>query len=401
MRVYLDNNATTAIHPAVLTALQAALRDVYGNASSIHNEGQSARRAIEQARESVAALAGASAREIVFTSGGTESNNAAIFGAAGGGNRHHIVTTAIEHPSVLEPIAELERRGHQVTRVAPSRSGVVAADAVIDAMRPETRLVAMMLANNETGVVQPVAEVGRVCRERGVHLHCDAVQAMGKIDLDVEQLAVDSLAMSAHKLHGPKGIGALYVRKGVVLDRHLFGGAQERRRRAGTENVPLAVAFGVAADLARDASVRESVAELRDRLEAELCSSGSSGSSVPRAAVAEELRGTPRNSEELHVVINGIGERRVPNTSSVTFSGADAEGIVIGLDLGGVAVSTGAACSSGRVEPSHVLLAMGLTADQARSTIRFSLSRFTTESEIAETLRLTREIVPRARPVAR
>jgi cysteine desulfurase len=378
MRVYLDNNATTAIHPAVLNALHAALRDVYGNASSIHNEGQSARRAIEQARESVAALAGASAREIVFTSGGTESNNAAIFGAAGGGNRHHIVTTAIEHPSVLEPIAELERRGHQVTRVAPSRSGVIAVDDVIDAMRPETRLVAMMLANNETGVVQPVAEVGRVCRERGVHLHCDAVQAMGKIDVDVEQLAVDSLATSAHKLHGPKGIGALYVRKGVVLDRHLFGGAQERRRRAGTENVPLAVAFGVAAGLARDAGVRTRVGELRDRLEAAMTA-----------------------TDELHVVINGIGERRVPNTSSVTFSGADAEGIVIGLDLGGVAVSTGAACSSGRVEPSHVLLAMGLTPDQARSTIRFSLSRFTTDDEIAETLRLTREIVPRARPVAR
>jgi cysteine desulfurase len=402
MRVYLDNNATTAIHPAVLNALEAALRDVYGNASSIHNEGQSARRAIEQARESIAALAGASAREIVFTSGGTESNNAAIFGAAGGGNRHHIVTTAIEHPSVLEPIAELERRGHQVTRVAPSRSGVVAAADVIAAMRPETRLVAMMLANNETGVVQPVAEVGRACRERGVHLHCDAVQAMGKIDVDVAQLAVDSLAMSAHKLHGPKGIGALYVRNGVVLDRHLFGGAQERRRRAGTENVPLAVAFGVATDLARDAGIRTRVAELRDRLEAELIvsSSGSSGSSVPRA-VAEELRGTPRNPEELHVVINGGNERRVPNTSSVTFSGADAEGIVIGLDLGGVAVSTGAACSSGRVEPSHVLLAMGLTPEEARSTIRFSLSRFTTDAEIAETLRLTREIVPRARPVAR
>lgn len=370
MRVYLDNNATTAIHPAVLDALQEALHDVFGNASSIHKEGQSARRRIEDAREQVASLAGATPREIVFTSGGTESNNAAIFGAAGSGNRHHIVTTAVEHPSVLEPVDELRRRGHEVTIVPPLRNGVVPAGAVIDAIRPDTRLVAMMLANNETGVVQPVAEVGRVCRERGVHLHCDAVQAMGKIGVDVNALAVDSLAMSAHKLHAPKGIGALYVRKGVILERHLFGGAQERRRRAGTENVPLAIAFGVAAGLATAGNA----AALRDELEREL----------PQP-----------------VSINGAEAPRLPNTSSVTFDGADAEGIVIGLDLGGVAVSTGAACSSGRVEPSHVLLAMGLTADEARSTVRFSLSRFSTAEEIAATVALLREIVPRARPVAR
>src|ERR1051325_4262664 len=192
----------------------------------------------------------AAARDVVFTSGGTESNNAAIFGAA----RAHVVTTAIEHPSVSEPIQELERRGHAVTVVPPLRSGVVPAEAVIAAIRPETKLVAMMLANNETGVVQPVAEVGRACRESGIHLHCDAVQAAGKIDIDVKALGVDTLSLSAHKLHAPKGIGAMYVRGGLSLDRYLFGGAQERRRRAGTENVPLAVAFGVAAELARDAA---------------------------------------------------------------------------------------------------------------------------------------------------
>jgi cysteine desulfurase len=367
MRIYLDNNATTPIDPAVLDALETALRDVFGNASSIHKEGQRARRRIEEARESVAALIGAAAREIVFTSGGTESNNAAIFGAA----RHHIVTTGIEHPSVLEPVEELARRGCAVTIVPPQRSGVVAAEAVIEALRPETKLVAMMLANNETGVVQPVADVARVCRERGIHVHCDAVQAAGKIDVDVKALGVDTLALSAHKLHAPKGIGAMFVRHGLALERHLFGGAQERRRRAGTENVPMAVAFGVAAELARDAAPRARMRALRDRFE---------------AAIAP-----------LGCTINGAEAERVPSTSSATFAGADGEGIVIGLDLAGIAVSTGAACSSGRIEPSHVLTAMGLTADEARATIRVSLSRFTTDEDIDCAVRALTEIVPRTK----
>jgi len=365
MRLYLDNNATTPLDPAVLDALEQALRDVFGNASSIHKEGQSARRRIEEARESVAALVGAAAREIVFTSGGTESNNAAIFGAA----RHHIVTTGIEHPSVLEPVEELARRGCAVTVVPPLRSGVVPAAAVIDALRPETTLVAMMLANNETGVVQPVAEVARVCRERGIHLHCDAVQAAGKIDVDVNALGADTLALSAHKLHAPKGIGAMYVRGGLALERFLFGGAQERRRRAGTENVPLAVAFGVAAELARDAAPRARMRALRDRFE---------------QAIAP-----------LGVTINGADAERLPNTTSATFADADGEGIVIGLDLAGIAVSTGAACSSGRIEPSHVLTAMGMTADEARATIRVSLSRFTSADDIDRAVAALTEIVPR------
>ncbi|HXH41379.1 MAG TPA: cysteine desulfurase family protein [Thermoanaerobaculia bacterium] len=368
MRIYLDNNATTPLHPAVLEALGNSLRDVFGNASSIHKEGQAARRGIEDARESVARLIAAEARDIIFTSGGTESNNAAIFGAVGHDGRHHIVTTAIEHPSVLEPMAELERRGHALTVVPPSRSGAVEADAVLAALRPDTRLVAMMLANNETGVLQPVADVARVCRARSIHFHCDAVQGAGKVDIDVSALGVDTLALSAHKLHAPKGTGALYVRRGLGLDRHMLGGAQERRRRAGTENVPLAVAFGVAAEIARD---RVDVGALRDALEGELRAAG-----IP-------------------IVINGAEVPRIPNTSSITFRGADAEGIVIGLDLSGVAVSTGSACSSGRVEPSHVLLAMGLTADEARSTVRFSLSRFSTADEVGRTVALLREIVPR------
>jgi cysteine desulfurase len=370
-RIYLDNNATTAVDPAVLESLSQALRDVYGNASSIHKEGQTARRCIEDARESVALLIGATAREIVFTSGGTESNNAAIFGGVGVSGGHHIVTTAIEHPSVLEPVAELERRGHTVTVVAPSRSGEVTAASVIDALQADTCMVVMMLANNETGVIQPVANVANVCDDRGIYLHCDAVQAAGKIDVDVRALCADSVALSAHKLHAPKGIGALYVRPGLKLECHLFGGAQERRRRAGTENVPLAAAFGLAAELARADGWRERIRALRDRLE---------------SAIAAAL----------DVTINGAAAPRVPNTSSITFRGADAEGIVIGLDLAGVAASTGAACSSGRVEPSHVLLAMGLSADEARSTVRFSLSRFTTEQEVDRTVNLIREIVPRA-----
>ena len=370
MRIYLDNNATTPIHPDVLEVLGRSLSEVFGNASSIHKEGQAARRRIEEARESVAALIGAAAREVVFTSGGTESNNAAIFGTVTAPERLHIVTTAIEHPSVLEPVAELERRGVAVTRVLPSRDGVVEADRVIDALRPETRLVSMMLANNETGVVQPVAEVAPVARERGIHVHCDAVQAAGKIDIDVEALGIDTLALSAHKLHAPKGVGALYVRKSAALRSHIVGGAQERRRRAGTENVPLAVAFGVAAELARDPAPRARVRELRDAFETRL-------------------------RERLDIEINGGSVARVPNTSNVLFRGGDAEGIVIALDLEGVAASTGSACSSGRVEPSHVLLAMGLTPDEARSSVRFSLSRFTTAEEVGRVVEVLAGIANR------
>ncbi|HEV7765194.1 MAG TPA: cysteine desulfurase family protein [Thermoanaerobaculia bacterium] len=370
MRIYLDNNATTAIDPDVMAVLATSLRDVFGNASSIHKEGQAARRVIEDARESVARLLCATGRELVFTSGGSESNNAAIFGAVTTEGRFHIVTSEIEHPSVAEAVRSLELRRCEVTRVAPSRSGVIDADAVIAAIRPDTKLVTVMMANNETGVVQPVAAIGRACRERGVHFHVDAVQAAGKIAVDVDAIACDTLAISAHKMHAPKGIGALYVRRGLSMNAHIVGGAQERRRRAGTENVPLAAAFGVAAALP---SAVERVGALRDRFEAGL----------------------------REVVINGRDVARIPNTSNVMFPGADGEGIVIALDLSGVAVSTGSACSSGRVEPSSVLLAMGLSPDDARSTVRFSLSRFTTEDEIDRVGELLHELVPRCRTTAR
>ena len=374
MRIYLDNNATTAIHSDVLEILERSLREVFGNASSIHKEGQTARRVIEDARESVARLLGATPREIIFTSGGTESNNAAIFGATRDAGRCHIVTTSIEHPSVAESVRELERRGCEVTLVPPSPCGEVDASHVIDAIRPDTRLVAVMMVNNETGVVQPVEAIGRVCLERGVHFHVDAVQAAGKIDVDVNAIQCDTLSLSAHKMHAPKGIGALYVRRGVAMGSHIVGGAQERRRRAGTENVPLAAAFGAAAALAGDLVARRRMAELRDRLEAGVRAS-------------------------LDVTINGAAVRRVPNTSNITFHGADGEGIVIALDLAGVAVSTGSACSSGRVEPSPVLLAMRLSPDDARATVRFSLSRFTTAEEIDRVVELLTQLVPRCTPV--
>jgi cysteine desulfurase len=367
VRIYLDNNATTAIDASVLTVLEGALREVFGNASSVHSEGQAARRVIENARESVARLIGATARELVFTSGGTESNNAAIFGAVSAGSRFHIVTTSIEHPSVAEPLRELERRGCEVTRVAPARSGRVDAAAVLDAVRDDTRLVAVMMANNETGVVQPVGEIGPACRERGVHVHVDAVQAAGKIPVDVGAIACDTLSLSGHKLHAPKGIGALYVRRGVAMESHILGGAQERRRRAGTENVPLAAAFGAAAALP---SAAAQMAALRDAFESRLRAS-------------------------LDVTINGAEVERLPNTSNVTFRGADGEGIVIGLDLAGIAVSTGSACSSGRIEPSPVLLAMGLTPEEARATVRFSLSRNTTAAEMERVGEVVGELVRR------
>ncbi|HVT43134.1 MAG TPA: cysteine desulfurase family protein [Thermoanaerobaculia bacterium] len=378
MRIYLDNNATTPIHPAVLETLDRTLRSSWGNASSIHEEGQRARRELEQARESVAALIHCEPRELVFTSGGTESNNAAIHGSvvasfpsqAG----YNIVTSAIEHPSVLEPLRDLEARGCSVTRVAPGRDGAISARAMIDAICPDTRLVCLMLANNETGVLQPVAEVAAACRERGIHMHCDAVQGGGKVEVDVRRLDCDTLSLSGHKMHGPKGIGALFVRPGTTLHPHLAGGAQERRRRAGTENVPQAVAFGVASAIAwQETSVWSEIALLRDRLETEL-----------RLLIPG-------------LVIHGEGTTRLPNTSNLRFPGVDAEGLVIALDLQGVAVSTGSACSSGRVEPSHVLLQMGLSEEDAKSSVRISLSRFTAAAEIDRLIELLGELVPKTR----
>lgn len=370
MRTYLDNNATTPIDPRVLEKLLTVSRDTWGNASSVHEDGQRSRRCLEEARESVASFLHATPREIVFTSGGTESNNTALTGlAAGASKRCHFVTGAVEHPSVREVMRQLEKMGHEVTWIAADRHGVVDAEEIIASLRPETRGVALMLANNETGTIQPAAAVGTACRARGIHFHCDSVQAAGRIPIDVHELQADTLSISAHKMHGPKGIGALYVRSGVVLEPLLRGGAQERRRRAGTESVPLAAAFGEAARVASSELPPDGT--LRDEME-----------NVLRARFPD-----------LRVV--GSGTQRLPNTSSLLFPGLDAEGLVIALDLAGVSVSTGSACSSGRVEPSHVLLAMGLSEEDARSAVRVSTSRLTTSSEIEKLVTLLTDFVPR------
>jgi cysteine desulfurase len=377
MAIYFDNNATTRIHPQVLSTVSRHLAETFGNASSVHHPGRLARRAIEEAREHVARLIGAEASEIVFTSGGTESNNAAIFGRAFAADpkRFHIVTTTVEHPSVAGVVLALESRGHPVTRVRPEPSGRVSPDSVEDAIRDETGLVAMMLANNETGVLQPVEEVGAVCRGRGIPLHTDAVQAVGKIPVDVGVLGVDTLSLSGHKFYGPKGVGALWVRKGSTMEPYLIGGSQERRRRGGTENVPLIAGLGRAAEIAIEELewYGQEVARLRNLIETEVCEA------VP------------------HVAIHGAEVKRLPNTSSILLEGCDSEAVVIALDLEGIAVSSGSACSSGRVEPSRSLLEMGVAPRQARSTIRVSIGRNTTEEEVEVFVEVLQKVTEAAR----
>ena len=314
----------------------------FGNASSLHRHGQETRAAVERARESVAGLLGCRASEIVFTSGGTEADNLAIFGVARAGD--HIITSRIEHHAVLNACRHLDERGCEVTYVPVDGRGVVDLGDVKRALRPNTKLISIMMANNETGVIQPVAEIGGIAAEVDAYFHTDAVQAAGKIPVRVDEIGCDLLTISGHKLHGPQGVGALYVRKGTTLEAMQYGGRHERSRRAGTENVPGIVGLGCAAEIARAGLERgedKSIAELRDRLERELFK-------------IESTSG------------NGIADR-VPNTTNIRFDGIDGEALLIALDLKGLAVSTGAACSSGAIEPSHVLLAMGLTPEQARA----------------------------------
>jgi cysteine desulfurase len=360
-RFYFDHNATTPVAPEVLETLAECAGQVYGNASSIHHFGQMAKQRLEAARRQVARLIGAHPAEIVFTSGGTEADNLAILGAARlAGTPGHVITTAIEHPAVLGACQALEREGYEVTRVPVSATGVADPDDVRRALRPSTRLISAMHANNELGTLQPVAATSAVAREAGVPLHVDGVQALGKVPVDVNELGVDLYSMSGHKLHAPKGVGALYVRKGTRLAPIVFGGHHERDRRPGTENVPGIAAFGRAAELAgaRLVTDGERLARLRDRLE---------------AAVLGRLEGTG---------VNGARDGRVPNTGNLYFDAVDGEAMVIALDLRGFAVSTGSACSSGAVTPSHVLTAIGLGADRARSSLRFSLGHDNTEEQV-------------------
>jgi cysteine desulfurase len=404
-RVYFDHNATTAVEPAVVEAMLPYFSGEFGNASSIHGFGQTARGAVETAREQVAALIGARAQEIVFTSGGTEADNHAIFGVVRAAiadkndgrsvgeagdmssrgsddlkaqypNRlrssesPHVITTAIEHEAVLNACQALEKEGVAVTYVDVDRGGRVDPEAIRRAMRAETVLISVMHANNELGTVQPLEEIGKIAAETDVYFHTDAVQSAGKIPIDVGAMKIDLLSLSGHKMYAPKGVGALYVRGGTRVQQLMYGGHHQRGFRPGTENVAGIVGLGKAAEIARGSldGDAERVGRLRDELERGLLS---------RVADAR---------------VNGAGGARTPNTTNITFAGIDGEGLVIALDLRGLACSTGAACSSGAVEPSHVLMASGLSAEEARGTLRFSLGRHTTREEVAFAV----EVIPAA-----
>ncbi|HKH49660.1 MAG TPA: cysteine desulfurase family protein [Thermoanaerobaculia bacterium] len=373
--VYLDNNATTPLHPRAREAMLPWLGEMHGNPSSIHRFGQAARNAVEEAREKVASLLGARAPEVVFTASGTEANNAVLFDIAGQtGSGHfpgHLILSALEHPSIREAAARLAQIGWEVTRVSPGADGVVPAAALIESLRPDTRLVALMLANNELGTLQPVTAVAAACRERGIPVLCDAVQAVGKIPVDVDELGVDYLTVGAHKFHGPLGAAALWVRKGVEIAPYLLGGGQERRRRAGTENVAALAGFGEAAAAAADElAMRQAfLAGLRDRFEAEL----------PRWVPG--------------AILHCAGSPRLPNTSHLAIPDVEGESLLIRLDVAGFAVSTGSACSSGTVEPSKTLLAMGLSRDEALSSLRVSFGMMNRPEEVDQFLDvLAREV---------
>lgn len=376
MKVYLDNNATTRTAPEVVEAMLPYLTEVYGNASSFHQFGQRARRGMDEARASVARFLGAEPEELVFTGSGSEANNYIIKGVAALHGDGHLVTSAIEHPAVLGTCRILAKLGFELTVLPVDRQGRVDPGELRAALRPDTRLVSIMSANNEIGTIQDISALGAICREAGVPFHTDAVQSLGKYALRMDELPVDYLSASAHKLHGPKGVGLAYIRRGVKPPVNLLhGGGHERRRRASTENVAGIVGFGRAVELAADDHATEILA-LRDRLEEGLTS-----------AVED-------------TIILAAEAPRLPNTTNIIFSGVEGESIVMGLDFEGIAVSTGSACSSGSLEPSHVILALGYDHGQAQGTIRFSLSRYTTDAEIDHAIEKVPPVIHRLRQIS-
>jgi cysteine desulfurase len=384
MRIYLDHNATTPVDPAVAEAMMRALHDLFGNASSVHYYGQQAKAAVDTARTAVAALIGAEPSEVVFTSGGTEADNFAIRGAAEAleaTRRKHLICSGIEHEAVLNTFKALGRRGWRTTILPLDATGVVSPDRLNEAMSDDTALVSIMHANNEIGTIQPIAELARIAHARGALFHTDAVQTTGKIPVNVRALGplgplgVDMLAFSGHKFYGPKGVGALWVKRGVRLAPFLSGGKQERNRRAGTENVPGIIGLGVAAARALEKMPTEGprLAALRDRLEQGI------------------LRAVPNTD------VNGLRDARVPNTTNISFDRIEAESLLIALDLEGVAVSTGSACSSGTLEPSHVLKAMNLPTHRTQNSLRFSLGAGNTEEQIDHVIAILPKIVTKLR----
>jgi cysteine desulfurase len=382
MRVYFDYNATTPLAPEVVEEVGRATRELFGNASSVHHFGQQAKAALDEARSAVAALIKGDPSEIIFTSGGTEADNFAIRGAAEAlepAGRRHLVASAIEHEAVLNTLKALARRGWRTTLVPVDQSGIVSPDRVREAVTGETALVSVMHASNEIGTIQPIAEIAAIAHERGAVMHTDAIQSVWKIRVDVRALGVDLLALSAHKFNGPKGAGVLWVKRGTRMQPLLTGGKHERNRRAGTENVPAIAGLGVAAQLALSKTDAEAarVAGLRDRLEGGI------------------LRDVPGS------VVNGARAARVPNTTNISFDRVEAESLLIALDLEGVAVSTGSACSSGALEPSHVLRAMGFPAHRTQNSLRFSLGMFSTDAEVDHVIAILPSIVEKLRALTR
>jgi len=379
-RIYLDYAATTPTNPEVVKAMLPYFTDAFGNPSSIYSYGQEAKGAMEEARDNVAALISAQSEEVIFTSGGTEADNFALKGVAFGNESkgNHIITSSIEHHAVLETCKFLERRGFSVTYLPVDAYGTVDPDDVRRAITDKTILISVMYANNEVGTIEPIAEIGKVAKEAGVYFHSDAVQAVGHIPVDVNEIKVDLLSMSAHKLYGPKGVGALYIRKGTKLTSFMHGGEQESGRRASTENVSGIVGFGKAAELARQEmnGEAEHLTYLRDRL----------------------IKGFVERID--HTCLNGHPIMRLPNNVNVSVDYVEGESILLNLDLEGICASTGSACSSSNLEPSHVLLAMGLSHEQAHGSLRFSLGKWTTEEEIERVLDILPGIVAKLRAMS-
>jgi cysteine desulfurase len=381
VRVYMDANATTPLLPEVVEAMRPYWTEHFGNASSIHLHGQHARTAVDRARETLAEFFNCHDAEVVFNSGGTEGDNTALFGLLHPGD--HLITTSIEHSAILEAAKRLAHHGVETTFVAPQPSGLIDPSDILRAVRPETRLISVMLANNETGVLQPVEEIGKIAADTGIFFHIDAVQGAGKVKFDVRRFGCHLLSISAHKMHGPKGVGAMFVRRGTPLESLLVGGSHERRRRAGTENVAGIVGFATAVELAMrslaDGTI-DRLAKLRDRLETETL----------------RISGTGLNGADA----DGKSVARVANTSNIWFDQLEGEALVIALDLKGVAISGGSACHSGATEPSHVLMAMGLDKTRARASLRFSLLKTTTDAHVDRVLRVLPEAVEHLRAIS-
>ena len=373
MKIYADNAATTKMSRAAIEAMLPYMSEIYGNPSSLHSEGQAAAEALSDARERIAKRLGCSAREIIFTSGGSEADNQAIITAAKMGEKKgkkHIISTAFEHHAVLHALEALEKQGFEVTLLDIHDNGIVTADDVKAALRPDTCLVTVMYANNEIGTVQPIAEIGAVCREAGVLFHTDAVQAAGHLEIDVVKENIDMLSLSAHKFHGPKGIGVLYAKKGIILQNLIYGGAQERGKRAGTENIPaimgMAAAFDEACDKIEVNSAK--LTKLRDRLIEGICS-------IP------------------HSILNGDAKKRLPGNVNVCFEGIEGESLLLLLDDKGIAASSGSACTSGSLDPSHVLLALGRPHEVAHGSLRLSLCEENTEQEVEYIIEAVNDVV--------